>query len=113
MGMMLHHAIIVTGSDQRLVVEAQSTASMLGLVVSLVTRSKANCYYSFAVLPDGSKEGWEESKKMDERREILVKMLSQYPLDWVGVQFANEVDDGGAKIVRDSSTVRRGRGQRD
>jgi hypothetical protein len=108
MGTMRHHAIVVTSSDSLLLNQAQTMASVLGLVITEVVRSKANDYHSFCVLPDGSKEGWEESKKMDERRDALVEWMRYQQLDWVEVQFADEAEDGGTKIVRDSSEGRRG-----
>jgi len=107
MGTMRHHAIVVTSSDSLLVNQAQAMASVLGLVITEVVIS-TNDYHSFCVLPDGSKEGWAESKKMDERRDALVEWMCYQQLDWVEVQFADEAEDGGTKIVRDSSRGRHG-----
>jgi hypothetical protein len=72
-----------------------------------------NSTRSFLVAPDGSKEGWEESDKGDQRREEFVEWLrgqayndGSNPLAWIELYFAAEqqfMDDfPGAEIVRGS-----------
>lgn len=68
--------------------------------VSNVTPETTNGYRAFLVPPDGSKEGWDESERGDERRAQFVKWLRSYsysdgssPLDWIEVQFGGDDDD--------------------
>jgi hypothetical protein len=90
MGYMRHHAIVVTGYDER-VTQAHAKAVELGCCVSPVSKTVVNGYRSFCVFPDGSKEGWEDSNKGDERRNALVQHLEAMPwLDWAEVVFGPE-----------------------
>ena len=69
---------------------AVSVSPMVSNVVSAV----ANGYASFAVLPDGSKEWWEESRKGDEARQAIIDWLERQAYEdgsnkfsWVEVSF--------------------------
>lgn len=103
MGYMRHHAIVVTGCDDLpsrpgLMSEAHKKATGLfnGAMVSMLSIPTTNSYQSFAVFPDGSKEGWFESEDGNKARNTFIKFLKslQYydrssPLDWVEVQFGD------------------------
>jgi len=69
---MKHHAIIVTSFDKYLATKTHKRAKqLLGSLVTSLKMSTSNAYYSFAVLPDGSKEGWPESNMADDSRNTL------------------------------------------
>ena len=66
-----------------------------------------NNYRSFAIVPDGSKEGWPESDEGDEGRDRFIEWLDTQRYDdgsprqrWVEVQFGD--DDEETKVCRDS-----------
>jgi hypothetical protein len=52
------------------------------------------------VAPDGSKEFWPESDRLNGLRDEYVEWLSTQPISWVEVQFAD--DDRITRIVRHS-----------
>jgi len=65
--------------------------------VSEVVESPTNSRFSFAVFPDGSKEGWEQSNVGDAQRANLIKWLDRQryedgssPFDWVEVQYGDD-----------------------
>lgn len=88
MGYMRHDAVIVTASGWAVdgtardvpVPDVEAFRQSLPeewrpLVVGPVT-SVVNGYQSFAFLPDGSNEGWEDSEKGDEYRERFAALFS-------------------------------------
>jgi hypothetical protein len=94
MGTIQHHAIIVTTHDEPLVNAAHAKAAGLGMRVSAVVDSPVNRFFSFAVFPDGSKEGWSESDAGDAQRDGFVAwMLAQAhddgfsPIDFVEISY--------------------------
>jgi hypothetical protein len=115
MGYMRHHAIVVTGFDER-VDEARSEAFRLcreafedGRIVSAVVHSLINGYRSFCLFPDGSKEGWENSHAGDRVRDDLVAFMEgmryedcSSPLSWAEVQYGD--DERQTKVVRHSDS---------
>jgi spermidine synthase len=101
MGYTRHHAIVVVGLPER--VEEAHTAAV-GLIgdaapVTAVSPTVTNGLWSFAVLPDGSNDGWPESDKGDQRRDRLVEWLRKHDsCHWAEVQFAD--DDGRVEVTR-------------
>ena len=111
MGYIKHNAIIVTVCDEEVTKVIFNKA--LKLFGKMVTKPEEgiNGYLSFVVLPDGSKEGWEESNNFDEARDeffdwlmhepapesISIDKLSSY-VDVVEVRFGG--DDDLATIER-------------
>jgi hypothetical protein len=106
MGVMNHNAVIVTTwSDDRANklqtwIDEQSDRDR-----ELIVRagSWVNGHHSFAVLPDGSKEGWTDSDEGDALRDRFIERLSQddyddgsSPWDWVEVGFG----EYGQKVLR-------------
>lgn len=89
MGTISHDAIIVTG-DEKAVAQAHELAlgialtfkedgpmqSDWSLLISPVVGSVMNCYASFLVAPDGSKEFWSTSNAGDELRKLIVERLA-------------------------------------
>jgi hypothetical protein len=78
MGTMHHHALIVTTWDAKLAVKAHTVASGASPHTTPLVKSTVNVQYSFAVLPDGSKEGWPESAVGDAARQSII--------DWITAQ---------------------------
>lgn len=75
MGIIQHDAIVVVSWDDAFVEEARAFAVSTGLEVSEVSPVLTNGYRAFCVFPDGSKEGWEESRLGDARRAEIVSYL--------------------------------------
>lgn len=120
MGYMRHHTIVVTGfkfTDDSGAGDHFSAAynKANGLFPELVTEiidSPWNHYQSFCVVPDGSKEGWDESNDYDRKRAEFLDLLrtcrfddGSCSVDWVEVQFGDDEDE--TKITADSDEHRR------
>ncbi len=71
--------------------------------MSELSSSALNSYWSFAVFPDGSKEGWSDSDKGDERRRNIVKAASEEGLNFVEVCFGGNLEVGEARVVHSGS----------
>lgn len=69
MGYFKHHSIIVTTFQRDSAIKARKRAlqDFKGMVTP-VKQSPVNDWYSFAILPDCSKEGWAQSNMYDEAR---------------------------------------------
>ena len=111
MGYMRHHAIVVTSWNKPLLARARVQARSLFSAVSPMIESPVNGYHSFFVPPDGSKEGWEESKRGDRQRREFVRWLDgerheddSSSLDWIEIQYGDE--DGESKICAHSDEHR-------
>jgi len=79
------------------------------MAVSEIVESPADVC-SFAVFPDGSKEGWPESNEGDTKREMFRAYLNRQrwrdgssPLDWAEVQYGD--DEGDNKVVAHEAEV--------
>jgi len=94
MGVIRHHAMVITFCDELEVKQIRKFAKEIGCSVTKVKESTANTYYSFAILPDGSKEGWDESNDGDERRAKVIEYLQEKnkTIDWVEVEFGGNSD---------------------
>ncbi len=98
MGYMRHHAIVVTGQEDRIALAHEEASKRFdSRYLTGVTETAVNGYRSFLVAPDGSKEGWTESKEMDELRRSFVAYLRTQFLGWVEVQFDD--DDNETKVI--------------
>lgn len=94
MGIIQHHALIVTSWDTEILSDAHRIASAATKTVTPVIAGMANKYASFAVLPDGSKEGWVDSDFGDIARERIIGWLEAQAyedgsnrLSWAEVSF--------------------------
>ena len=100
MGVIHHHAIIVTAdkSDIRRIHNDVNRLSnptdeewdefdAAGLTVSVCEPGQANAYWSFMVLPDGSKHGWAQSNLGDQIRERIIEYLKEQDVDWAEVSY--------------------------
>lgn len=74
-------------------------------------RSPLNGWWTFAVFPDGSKEGWPDSGHGDKARSQFMEWLESQrhgdgssPYDWVEVQYGD--DEGETLVTRDSDAHR-------
>lgn len=124
MGYIRHHAMLVTGSCGDWVERAHAKALKLsaerdadGLrtppIVGALSDVCVNGTQTFAIYPDGSKEGWTTSDQGNVFRERLVEWLEEQryedgssPLDWVEVQYGD--DNRETKVCRDSDERYRG-----
>lgn len=110
MGVIAHHTIIVTGcyGDWLARAHAQALDLFDEDQVSPVSKAVTNGYQSFAVFPDGSKEGWAESDYGDEERGEFVAWLERQkysdgssPLAWVEVNYGEtRMAKYGAEVTR-------------
>lgn len=104
MGYIKHNAIVVTSWDDKLLMLAHEKATSISLAVSAPVKSKINRYYSFIVAPDGSKEGWSDSKDGDVLRSTFRRWLREQchddgssSLEWCEVAYG--CDDKAATVV--------------
>ena len=103
MGHMRDHAIIVSSWDRSAVAAAHAKAvELFAELVTPIMDGTSNAHTSFMVAPDGSKEGWPESDRLDALRDEYVAWLPEFAswAHWVEVQFAD--DDSITRIVRHS-----------
>lgn len=105
MGYMRHHAIVLTGYDEKLVNNIHEKALIIfGGHVSPIVESPVNGYHTFLIPPDGSKEGWFDSCAGDNHRAEFIRYLEelQYedkssPVSWAEIQYGD--DDGETRIT--------------
>lgn len=71
MGYVKHEAIIVTGCVEEALKKAKSKAESLGLRCTEVLSHNISHGFSFLVVPDGSKEGWNTSNECAEARDAF------------------------------------------
>lgn len=60
--------------------------------VTPIVLSSHNGYCSFAILPDGSKEGWDASDQIDTIRENAIRHARSMGIDCVFVMFGGDDD---------------------
>lgn len=89
-----HNAIIVTSCLEDRLEQARGKAIQLDLTVTPCVRSTINGYETFVIVPDGSKEGWDESEVGDRKREMFLKWIESQsyedgssPFDVVHVEY--------------------------
>lgn len=81
MSHVIHEIIAVTSYNKNHIRWAWSRADALfpsdGILIRVtpVYQSHVNGYYTFIVLPDGSKEGWEEAEVSAKQRGELIEWL--------------------------------------
>lgn len=115
MGYIAHHALVVTGcgdniqnahakaleifstfDNQVRPVSPAGSSLVTGLMPGVV-----NSYETFAIVPDGSKEGWSDSDEGDRCRAELIAWLkrSDTYVDWALIRFGG--DDYDIALVLD------------
>jgi hypothetical protein len=105
MGYMAHNAIIVTSWQEK------GTEAAHGLAVGIFPKDQVsplsdtvtNGYRTFAIFPDGSKEGWEDSNEGDKNRDAFMAALDKFWekglwVDVVEVRFGGDLEN--PEIVR-------------
>jgi hypothetical protein len=103
MGYYNHHAIIVTSWDPEDVAKAHALAleTFPPQIVTPIMGAVANGGASFAIVPDGSKEGWAASDVQDAKRAAFMDALDTGDtrpfVDAVEVSFDEE---GCSSVVR-------------
>jgi len=121
MGYMRHHGIMITGSDLHedslfnkdnyltiSIVHEKAKQIFPEKLVSDLQMSVMNAYKSFAIFPDGSKEGWSDSDEGENRRDAFIKWIqgdtrSRSFIDWVEIQYGD--DERMTRICRHSDEV--------
>ena len=103
MGYIRHDAIIVTSFNEEGLTQARGVAIKEGLKVTDITEGNINGYVSFLIVPDGSKEGWEESDRCDDARASWKAWARQNTpndvlFDWVHVSYAGDLAED-TKVV--------------
>jgi hypothetical protein len=99
MGYHRHHAIIVTCWKSSHIEDAHARALELfegtPAPVTPIADGAINAFRSFAVLPDGSKEGWGDSDRADEARAEFKRWLRAGTTycDWAEVDFGGDDAD--------------------
>lgn len=104
MGYVAHNAIVVTSWDLKALTAAYDQAAEMGLISTDVEASPINSYWTFLVVPDGSKEGWNDSELGDHRRLLFKDWLRSQryedgssALEWAEVRYGS--DDRDAEVV--------------
>ncbi len=100
MGYIVHDAIVVTAFRSADITAAWQYAALeCGLTASPTTLSPMNGYWSFLIVPDGSKEGWTDSDLGEERRAKWIEWARGcYArgvfIDWVAVSYGGDLESG-------------------
>lgn len=93
MGVIRHHAMIVTGYDMEDMKATRRFAELCNLDPSPIMESHSNGYLTFFIPPDGSKEGWERSQEGDEERDRFKKFLRKRRVeDWVELAYGGDME---------------------
>lgn len=102
MGVIKHHAIVVTGYDMEDMKDTRRFAELCNLNPTPIMHSPVNGYKTFFIPPDGSKEGWGPSNDGDEERDRFKKFLRRRNKeDWAEISYGG--DDGYSKVEDDCS----------
>lgn len=106
MGYIRHEAIIITSWDAKAVAFAVINAEALGLTTIGPSKPTVNGYVTATIVPDGSKEGWDDSDIGDQLRAKFREWLRLQrhsdggsSLEWVQIAYGS--DDGKAVITDD------------
>lgn len=104
MGIIAHHAIVVTALTKNDIKKAQKKAERIFGFKPEIQGPVINGYMSFFIGPDGSKEGWDASEEGNDRREGFVEWLNKQdyeddssPYEWVEIMYSGDLDT--TKIV--------------
>lgn len=117
MGYIRHHAIIITGFDTDTLRELRLKCCELinksfekedyfendvaDSMVTDVLEARTNGYCTFAIFPDGSKEGWSTSGCGDMARDAIIEYIEENKTLYVDyAEFFYGDDEGESKITR-------------
>ncbi len=98
----IHHAVIVTFNQDIHTMLMEDVDRLLkdspGLAES---ETVINNYRTLTLGSDGSKEGWEDSREGDKRRDDLVALLRSYAHeDWIEVSYGGDEPHLNTKVLR-------------
>lgn len=103
MGYVEHNAIVVTSWNREHLEIARTLASGQGLEITSIAKSNVNAYFSFLIVPDGSKDGWEDDLEGDKSREKWIVAMREKNLfvDWVEIVYGGDrdMDDLSPEVV--------------
>lgn len=76
MGYIRHHAIIISGrDDKKLKAFHKKAKEIFEKQVTNIVKSPVNTSLTFLIGPDGSKEGWDESDLGDKKRAEFIDLI--------------------------------------
>jgi hypothetical protein len=99
---MRHHAIIVTSycSDCASKAHEKAVEIFSARQVTEILPEAINGYQTFFIGPDGSKEGWADSNKGNDRRDTFIQWLDEqrfsdnsFAYDWAEIQYGDDEFD--------------------
>lgn len=107
MGYIKHDAIVVTAGEKEQITAARKLALKLELEITDTVCTRSNGYYSFLIVPDGSKEGWEVSNEKNAARAKWIAAArncrslpwdhkDHFRVDWIAVRFGGDDEMGYA-----------------
>lgn len=96
MGYTTHHAVIIAHYRPLTVAAIHTYANATGAAVTEILPWAINGGASFAVLPDGSQDGWTDSKHGDRERAAIIAYARKLGAEFVEVSFGRE--SGGPEI---------------
>ena len=113
MGVMNHNAVIATTWKKEEVERIKKFAEFNNSALFLFSNEVTNGYVTVVLVPDGSKEGWEESDDGNDLRKRFIEKLEQAnyddgtnPWDWIEVgfgEYGQKVLDGNCKNMYNDS----------
>lgn len=95
MGYIKHDAIICTGNDTEILKAHVIAKGLLPDLTTEIIGPTVNHTFSFAILPDGSKEGWGESESGDDMRSKFLATIKKRKIrfDWVHIDYGGDQDE--------------------
>lgn len=101
MGVINHNAVLATTWDEKRVEKIKEWISKLHIdliKLFLIGPVTINSYTTIVLVPDGSKEGWEQSDRGNELRESFIKELDEY-WEWIEIGYG----EFGPSVVKSNT----------
>lgn len=101
MGRIKHNAIVVTsGSSDSILIAWRKALDLFEGKITTIVEGVANGYFSFLIVPDGSKEGWKPSDNWDEKRDNYFDWANETGMGFDCIEIRFGGDDYYSEIVR-------------
>lgn len=85
MGTIIHKAMCITSWHKETIEKLHAIVDEEGIPVTEIHESPVNSYFTFFVIPSGSKYGWEAQKQHDKNIEFVIDRIDD-------MAFENEAD---------------------
>lgn len=111
MGYIKHEGMMFTAIDEKYLKPVHDKALELfgiPLCVSDISKPVTNGYVSFAIFPDGSKEGWDTSNYVEMCRKELIKFIRHEHCHVSWILFVLSDEQGMQRIIDGSDNVYEG-----